>query len=296
MNGLTLLLLLLLLGVLGACGVRRPIAIADPAKPSPMATDADAAVAPVAAAGKSKELNVFAAASLTDAFNKIGQHFEAATGAAVTFNFAGSQQLAQQIGQGAPADVFASANTSQMDVVIEAGAVQPGTQRTFACNRLVVVYPHDNPAKLRELQDLARPGVRLVLAAPEVPAGQYALDFLDKAVQATTFSPSFRDDVLANVVSYEENVRTVLSKVALGEADAGFVYRSDITPAVADQVGRIDIPDTLNTIAEYPIAPLVKARTAALAQQFVAYVRSPEAQRILVDYGFLAADDIERVR
>ena len=152
-------------------------------------------------------------------------------GVTAVFNFAGSQQLAQQINEGAPADVFASANKKQMDVVIEAGGIVSGTQQTFAKNRLVVIFPKDNPAGLAELKDLANPDSKLVLAAKEVPVGQYSLDFLDKAVADTAFGATFKDDVLKNVVSYEDNVKAVLTKVALGEADAGIVYLSDISGA-----------------------------------------------------------------
>jgi molybdate transport system substrate-binding protein len=233
-------------------------------------------------------LNVFAAASLTDAFGEIGKTFEAAhPGVTVVFNFAGSQQLAQQINEGAPADVFTSANKKQMGVVIEAGRVISGTQQTFAKNRLVVIFPKDNPTSLKELKDLASAGLKLVIAAKEVPVGQYALDFLDKAVADPAFGVTFKDDVLKNVVSYEENVKSVLTKVALGEADAGIVYLSDISGADADKVGQIDIPDALNVIAIYPIAPVKESKNPELAQAFIDLVLSQEGQDILAKYNFL---------
>ncbi len=269
-RSLRLSLLAVLAALLAACGAPR--------------LAADAAGTPAAA-----ELNVFAAASLTDAFREIGKRFEAANPATrVTFNFAGSQQLAQQIGQGAPADVFAPANDKQMEAVMRSGEVVRGTQRAFVRNRLVVIYPHDNPAGVRELKDLARPGLKLDLAAKGVPAGQYALDFFDKAGQDPAFGRAFKAAVLENVVSYEENVRAVLTKVTLGEADAGIVYSSDITPAAAGKVARLEIPETLNTVATYPIAPIKDAKNAGLAQKFVEYVLSPDAQAILGTYGFMA--------
>ena len=181
----------------------------------------------------------------------------------VVFNFAGSQQLAQQINQGAPADVFASANNKQMNVVIQAGGIVSGTQQTFAKNRLVVIYPQGNPASLKEWKDLANPSLKLVLAAKEVPVGGYTLDFLDKAVADTTFGVTFKDDVLKNVVSYEDNVKVVLTKVALDEADAEIVYLSDISGADADKVGKLHIPDVLNVIASYPIAPVKESKIRA---------------------------------
>lgn len=257
------------------------------------ATTAATAVATEAAATASSgtatgEMNVFAAASLTESFQELGKTFEAAnSGAKVTFNFAGSQQLVQQITQGAPADVFAAANAKTMSDAIAAGDVVSGTQRTFVRNRLVVVYPKDNPGGIHELKDLAKPGLKLDLAAKEVPVGQYSLDVLDKASKDEAIGATFKDDVLKNVVSYEENVKVVLSKVALGEADAGIVYTTDITQNVADKIGRIDIPDPLNTIASYPIAAIKGSKNADLAAKFVAFILSPDAQQVLAKYGFI---------
>jgi molybdate transport system substrate-binding protein len=234
------------------------------------------------------DLNVFAAASLTDAFSEIGKLFEAEhPGVTVVFNFGGSQQLAQQINEGAPADVFASSNNKQMNVVIEAGGVASGSQATFAKNRLVVIFPKDNPAGLKTLQDLAKPDLKLVFAAKEVPVGQYALDFLEKAGADPAFEENFKDSVLNNVVSYEDNVKAVLTKVALGEADAGIVFLSDISDAKVDNVAQIDIPDTLNVIASYPIAPVKGSNHPALAQAFIEFVLSPAGQERLAKYNFL---------
>ncbi len=234
------------------------------------------------------ELIIFAAASLTDAFTQLGDQFEAAQpGVTVLFNFAGSQQLAQQIGQGAPADVFAAANLQQMESAVAEGRVRRDDIQDFAHNGLVVVYPSENPAGLASLHDLARPGLKLVLAAPAVPAGSYALDFLAKASATVDYGATYSPTVLANVVSYEANVRGVLSKVRLGEADAGIVYASDTAGSGADQLGQIEIPPELNSIATYPIAPLVDARHPDLAQAFVDLVLSAEGQAVLAAHGFV---------
>ncbi len=244
--------------------------------------------APAAAPAAAGDLTVFAAASLTDAFKQIGQQFGAANGgASITFNFAGSDQLATQIGQGAPADVFASANKKQMDVVIRAGDVISGTEKTFVRNRLVVIYPKDNPAKLAALKDLANPGVKLVLANKHVPVGGYALDFLAKASKLPEYTAAYSPTVLSNVVSYEESVKSVLSKIALGEADAGIVYTTDAATVRDGSVAQIAIPDTLNTIATYPIAATKNAKHADLAKKFVDYVLGPEGQQVLAKYGFI---------
>jgi molybdate transport system substrate-binding protein len=236
---------------------------------------------------KPATLNIFAAASLIEPFEEIKDLFEAAhPGVTVAFNFAGSQQLARQIIEGAPADVFASANLKQMQTVVEAGWVEDGSQQTFATNSLMVVIPKENPEDFNELIDLARPGLKLVFAAQEVPVGQYTLEFLDKASADPAFGSSYKDDVLKNVVSYEDNVKAVLAKVALGEADAGIVYASDISGGNAASVLQLEIPETLNVIASYPIAPLKDSQNLELAQAFIELVTSPEGQAILEKYHF----------
>jgi molybdate transport system substrate-binding protein len=236
----------------------------------------------------STELIVFAAASLTEAFIELADQFEFENpGVTVILNFAGSQQLAHQLSQGAPADVFASANHRQMNAAIETGRISDRSPQSFAGNKLVIVYPPDNPANLHSLTDLAKPGLSLVLAAQQVPAGQYAQAFLEAAAQNEAFGPSFYDGVLENIVSYEENVRAVLSKVTLGEADAGVVYISDIVGGIPDKVGHLDIPEEINMIADYPIATIDNSKEPELAQQFIQFVQSPAGQGILGEYGFL---------
>lgn len=277
--------------VLAACGGASPAATSLPAAATTNAPDPSAVPAPTSApAATGGELTVFAAASLTDAFKTIGEQFGAANGGArLTFNFGGSDQLATQITQGAPADVFASANTKQMGVVITAGDIISGTQKTFARNRLVLVYPKDNPGKLAALNDLANPGLKIVLASKSVPVGGYALDFLAKASKLPEYTETYSPTVLANVVSYEDNVKAVLSKVALGEADAGIVYTTDAATVKDGSIGMLEIPDTLNTIATYPIATTKNAKNADLAQKFVDYVLGPEGQKVLAQYGFIPA-------
>lgn len=272
--------MLVLLALLSACG-SAPTALAP--------TSAAAGATAQAPVPQPTTLNVFAAASLTQAFTAIGKTFEAANpGTTVSFNFAGSQQLAQQITQGAPVDVFAAANARQMDVVIEAGQVISGTQQTFARNRLVAITPKANPGNVNSLKDLAKSGVKLVLADTSVPVGGYSLTFLDKASKLPEYTATYSPTVLQNVVSYEQNVKAVLSKVVLGEADAGIVYTSDISQDAADKVSTIDIPDELNVIASYPVAATKDSKNADVAQQFIAYVLSPEGQEILTKYGFLS--------
>jgi molybdate transport system substrate-binding protein len=236
------------------------------------------------------DLNVFAAASLTEPFTEIGKLFESNhPGVQVVLNFAGSQQLAQQINQGAPADVFASANNTQMKMVIQAGEIVSGTQETFVKNRLVVIYPKNNPAGLKELKDLAKPGLKLVFAAKDVPVGQYSLEFLHKTSADPAFGSGYQNAVIKNVVSFEDNVKAVLAKVTLGEADGGIVYTSDISGEDANNIGRLDIPDRLNVIATYPIAPVKASKNLDLSQAFIDLVLSAQGQNILAKYNFIPA-------
>lgn len=234
-----------------------------------------------------RTLNIFAAASLTDAFTEIGKKFEAANpGAKVSFNFAGSQALRTQIEEGAPADVFASANKTEMDNLITDKFVTPDAPQVFLNNKLVVILPADNPAALEKLEDLAKPGIKIVLAAEEVPVGKYARQALDQMNRQ--FGVGFKDKVLANVVSNEDNVKQVVAKVQLGEGDAGIVYTSDAVSA--PDLKTIEIPAELNVIAKYPIAQLAKSAKTDLAKAFIDYVLSSDGQAVLQKWGFAPVD------
>jgi len=232
-------------------------------------------------------LVVFAAASLTDAFNELGDSLRRRDpDLRIQFNFAGSPTLAFQIEQGAMADVFASADERWMSAVQDSGYLA-GTPTTFVTNRLVVIVPRSNPGQIERLEDLARHGTRIVLAADRVPAGRYARQVLLNLSQRSGFESNFAQRVLADVVSNESNVRSVATKVQLGEADAGIVYVSDVTPAIAARVRRIDIPDADNVIAHYPLALLRRARHPDAGRSFIGLVLSPEGQRVLTRNGFL---------
>jgi molybdate transport system substrate-binding protein len=259
---------LLLAVFLTACGAAvTPTSVPPTATPEP----------------ESQTLTVFAAASLTDVFTEIGVAFEAANpDVTVTFNFAGSQALRTQLEEGAPADIFASASGKEMDTLVTGGFVTKDVPQIFLTNKLVVILPANNPAALTKLEDLGKPGIKLVLAAEEVPVGKYARQALD--LMNGSFGTDFKDKVLANVVSNEDNVKQVVAKVQLGEADAGIVYISD--SIAAPDLKSIEIPSELNVIAKYPVAPLTQSKNAELAAKFAEYVLSTEGLAVLQKWGF----------
>jgi molybdate transport system substrate-binding protein len=229
-------------------------------------------------------LTVLAASSLTDAFGELEKTFEKQNpGTDVRQSFESSSTLLTQIQHGAPADVFASAAEEEMNTAVEDGLVS-GSPEIFVRNREVVMVPKDNPANIESLRDLARPGVKLVLAEDGVPAADYALEVLDKA--DAEYGSGFKWDVLSNVVSREADVRASVSRVALGDADATFGYASDYTPDTRDRVEINQIPEDLNITATYPIAALEDARSPRLAREWVALVMSDEGQRVLEKWGF----------
>ncbi len=242
-----------------------------------------------AATPEPKELVVLAASSLTDAFTEMGEDFPRQPGMAgvkLTYSFGASSQLRVQLEQGAPADVFASADTVQMDNAVKANTIQ-GTPTIFARNRLVVIVPAANPAGITTLADLAKPGLKFVTAGPEVPVGNYTRQMLEKMAADPQFGAGFDQRVRGNVVSEEANVRQVVTKVQLGEADVGIVYSSDVTPQAAPALKTLEIPDTLNVIAVYPAAVAKAAKAPATAASFVRYLTTPPAQTILKKYNFI---------
>jgi molybdate transport system substrate-binding protein len=229
-------------------------------------------------------LTVLAASSLTDAFGELARTFEEQNpGVEVRQSFESSSTLLTQIQQGAPADVFASAAEEEMDTAVEDGLVA-GDPEVFVRNREVVMVPEDNPADIRSMQDLAKPGIKLVLAEEGVPAADYAVEILGRA--DAEYGSGFKRAVLSNVVSREADARASVSRVALGDADATLGYASDYTPDIKDQVRVIQIPENLNIIATYPIAVLKDAESSGLGWEWVDLVVSEEGQRVLEKWGF----------
>ncbi|MFJ1646521.1 molybdate ABC transporter substrate-binding protein [Streptomyces sp. NPDC088258] len=216
------------------------------------------------------KLTVLAAASLTDVFKTAAAAYEKEhPGTELAFSFAGSQELAAQVKQGAPADALVTADTKTMDGL----KADTGTPKVIAKNRLVIATGEGNPRQIESLKDLADTKLKVVLAASEVPVGRYSAQVLDA------------QDIKVKPVSEEPSVRAVLSKVELGEADAGIVYKTDAATAT-DKVDAIEIPDAQNAIADYPAATLKTSKNSEAAAAFVAWLSGAEAQKILRAAGF----------
>ncbi len=241
----------------------------------------------------SGKMTVFAASSLKEAFTKVGGDFKAgAGGSEVEYNFAGSQDLVTQLKGGAKADVFASADKKNMDAAVSAGLIDGDAQKLLT-NKLVVIIPSKNPANISSLKDLARAGVKLDLADTSVPVGNYSQQVLDKLSADPAYGSDFKAKVNANVISKEDNVKAVVAKVQLGEADAGIVYTTDAaatqraTPvANIGPVQTIAIPDQVNVIAVYYIGKVKGSPNPTAATAFIAYVLGSEGQKTLADFGF----------
>jgi molybdate transport system substrate-binding protein len=234
-------------------------------------------VPPAAAASQVKPtgtLVVFAATSLTDAFNKIGDQFEAANpGVTVKFNYNGSSSLATQITQGAPADIFASASPTNMNTVT-AASLESSTPKIFAANQGEIMVEAGNPSHVKSLSDLANPALKVVTCAPPVPCGALATQIFKNA--GVTVKP----------VSQEQNVGGVVTKVTLGEADAGIVYVTDVLANGTKTTG-VPIPANQNATTDYPIAEIKGAPNATAAAAFISYVLGPDGQQVMKSFGFL---------
>ena len=236
---------------------------------------ATTAIPPTTTAAVAGTITVFAATSLTDAFNEIGAAFtKAYPQAKATFSYDASSALVQQITQGAPADLFASADQANMDKLTKAG-LNGGAPQVFANNLLGIIVPTGNPKGIKGVQDLANSDLKVVLCADGVPCGTYAKQILTSA------------GVTVNPVSLEQNVKGVVTKVTTGEADAGIVYVTDIAAAGTKASGA-DIPKDINVVAVYPIAPTKTSKNIATDQAFISFLLGPQGQTILAKYGFLS--------
>ena len=238
-----------------------------------------------------KTLTIFSATSLTDAQEELASTFEDANpGITIKLNFASSSTLATQILEGAKADIFASANILQMDRVAESGSLKDEA-RLFASNQVILIVPKLNPNNIQSLEDLTMPGMRIVLALPGTPIRAYTDHLLNAAAQ--DLGQEFFTSLQSNVRSEEATVRLVLSKVVLGEADAAFVYQSDLTPEVTNEIVIIPTPERYQSEIAYPIAVLSETNQTQLAKSYIDFVLSTEGQSILAKWGFLPLSTID---
>ena len=234
-----------------------------------------------------RELLVFAASSLTDAFTEAGKTFETQhPGVSVVLNLAATSTLRLQVEQGARADVFASADQRNLDLLAQAGLTD-GASVPFASNRLAVIVPRKN-AKVATLADLGKPGLRLVLVTPQAPIGAYVGQVLDLVARDPAYGPAFVQRLRQSVVTEALNVRQAVATVQLGEADATLVYSTDAVGTVAQDVAAIFLPDAFHVPVSYLISVVKGAPQPALAREFVAFIAGPEGQRVLKAWGFLA--------
>ncbi len=265
------------------------VAIAGCTTSSPSASPTASAATPTPVAQQTT-LTVYAAASLGDAFNETATAYEAQhPGVNIVYNFAGTQTLVTQVEQGAPqADVFASASTKYMTQLSGEGFINNSTIVNFTNNSLAIIVPAGNPANITSINDLAKPGVKIVIGATSVPCGSYTQQLLNKSVNVTGYGQDFATNVRANVVSTEPDVNSIVSKVALGEADAGFVYVSDVPASMQSQVKTIAIPSDVNVIAVYPIGVFQQSKDQADAESFIQFVLSSDGKAILDNHGFKA--------
>ncbi|MGH8999253.1 MAG: molybdate ABC transporter substrate-binding protein [Acidimicrobiia bacterium] len=274
---LPLLLAVTLIGAVG-CGDDNDDDEGASSSPSTEASDETTTSAAQSESDLSGEIIVLAAASLTEAFTEAGKAFEAEhPDTKVTFSFASSSSLALQANQGAPADLFASANEKNMKKVTDTGNATGPT--TFVNNKLAIMVVEGNPKDITSLEDLARSDVKFVLCAPEVPCGTFGQQALDKA------------GVSAKPVSFEDDVKAVVTKVSLDEVDAGITYVTDVKAAEAagEPVEGVDVAAENNVLANYPIAMLEQSENTEVAMAFKDFILSPEGQQIMVTFGFIPA-------
>jgi len=234
-----------------------------------------------------EELIVFCGAGFTGAMSEIGEIYGNSSNAQVRFNFDGLPALRVQIEEGAYADILISPDQSYMDPLVDAGFIGEDTVEAFASNKVAVVLPVDSSANITTIRDLATPGTKIVMGIEELPIGDYALQVLDLMAKDPEYGPAFKEAVLANVVSLETRVTGIVSKVALGEADAGFAFMSDVSPQMKGKVRKIPIPEGYNIRGNCSAAVLSQSDNSEAAEAFIDLLVSNDAQAILDEYGFI---------
>jgi molybdate transport system substrate-binding protein len=234
-----------------------------------------------------EDLIVFCGAGFTGAMSEIGEIYENNSNSQVRFNFDGLPALRVQIEEGAYADLLISPDQRYMDPLVRGGFIDEESVQVFASNKVAVVLPVNNPANITTIRDLATPGIKVVMGIEELPIGDYALQVLDLMAKDPEYGPAFKEAVLANVVSLETRVTGIVSKVALGEADAGFAFMSDLSPQMKGKVRKIPIPVGYNVRGNCSAAVLSQSDNSEAAEAFIDLLLSNDAQAILDEYGFL---------
>ncbi len=237
-----------------------------------------------------QEIDVFCAAGLTGAFNDLGQIYENESNVSVVFNFDGAQVLRAQIENGAYADVFVSGSNKHMDALMAEGFMNNSSVSTFARNWQAIIVPKDNPANITNPSDLARSGIKTVMGTKGLPITDITMQILDKIAKDPAYGPQYKDSVLANKISEETNINFIVSKVALGEADAAFAHKSEISSKYEEKVTLIDIPERYNVkigLHHRRAGPIKIPGSCPVG--FIELVKSPQGPDILGRYGFEAA-------
>lgn len=233
------------------------------------------------------DLTIFAAASLTGVMGDLKPVFESAhPGVNLTIDLDSSATLETQIKEGAQADLFLPASTKNIDNLVKVKLIDNASITKYATNKLAIIVPKDNPAKITGLADIAKPGVKLVTETADVPIRKYTDQLLNKTVNDTAFGSAFVDGYKANIISEETNVAGAVTKISLGEADAGITYYSDVTKELGDKVTVIEIPDKFNVVATYESGVLTESKQPELAKEFVDLLTADEGKKVLEDYKF----------
>jgi len=240
-------------------------------------------------ADQPEDLTVFCAAGLKGALSELGQIYENESGAGVVFNFDGVQVLAAQIENGAYADVLVSGSNKHTQAMAAEGYLNNSSISVFARNWQEIIVPRANPARIGNLSDLARPGVKIVMGTKDLPITDITMQILDKMATDPAYGSGYRESVLSNAVSNETNINFIASKVALGEADAAFVHKSEISPEYAGKVTVIDIPEKYNVRSDYSIGILNQSKRPDLAYGFITLVKSEQGRAVLENHGYEVA-------
>jgi len=274
------------LGALLAVGVLSVVACMGAPPSGSVATSASPAASNTAPPVPPAALTVFAASSLKGAVEKAKLAYEAANpGTTLTFSLDSSAALETQIEEGAPVDVFLSADTTNPKKLVDKALVD-GRPFTFAGNKLTIIVPTANPAAIESPMDLAKPGVKVIAAGDAVPITKYAIQLVDNLAGQSGYPPDFAARYMANIVSREDNVKAVVAKIELGEGDAGIVYVTDARATT--KVTSIDVvPDSANVRATYAGVVLLASRNTVAAQAFLTWLPGPQGQAILGEFGFL---------